>query len=112
MYLFTETFLSENLRFTHPPHRYGFLPSEIIEALNCSCSPTCYDTEYDLIMSRTQTPRTHLRDNSSYIDIHYGNLGVVKYQRDITFGWTDLLGEFTSICIVEHNFIKFKSDFY
>ncbi|XP_039278283.1 sodium channel protein Nach isoform X2 [Nilaparvata lugens] len=81
---------SENLRFVHPPHRMGFTENEIIESLNCSCIPTCYDTEYDLEIGRSEDWHTAYQ-HYAYVDIHYGNLGVVKYQRDITFGWVDLL---------------------
>jgi hypothetical protein len=44
-------------------------------------------------METSPDQSTSVWEMYSYLDVAYGNLGAKKYQRDITFAWTELLGK-------------------
>lgn len=83
-----------------PPNTPGFYVEALRKSLNCShCIPTCYETEHDLEIDIIQEARLTSQDFYGHIDVTYGELGAKKYQRDITFTWTDLLGEYNGVCV-------------
>lgn len=83
------------MRLQRPPHNTpGFEPEAIKRSLNCShCIPTCYETEHDLEVDIVSDSQWLSNLHYGHLDVAYGNLGATKYQRDITFNWTDLLGK-------------------
>ncbi|XP_050054455.1 sodium channel protein Nach-like isoform X2 [Aphis gossypii] len=77
---------------TPPKGTPGFESRLIRDSLDCSqCIPTCYETTHEIEMESSPDQRTSVWKLFSYLDVAYGNLGSKKYQRDITFAWTDLL---------------------
>ncbi|VVC45397.1 Hypothetical protein CINCED_3A008336 [Cinara cedri] len=77
---------------TPPKGTPGFEVRLLRDSLNCSqCIPTCYETTHEIEMEASPDQRTSVWKFYSYLDVAYGNLGAKKYQRDITFAWTDLL---------------------
>lgn len=79
---------------TPPVGTPGFDVRLLRGSLNCSeCIPTCYETTHEIEMDSSPDQRKSVLKYYSYLDVAYGNLGAKKYQRDITFAWTDLLGE-------------------
>lgn len=86
--------LLEYLRLRRPPNDTPGFDQEVIErSLNCShCIHTCYETEHDLEVDYLSDSQWLSRIHYGHLDVAYGNLGATKYQRDIIFTWTDLLG--------------------
>lgn len=84
------------MRMLSPPEGTpGFETRLLKDSLNCShCIPTCYETTHEIEMESSPDQRSYVWTFYSYLDVAYGNLGAKKYQRDITFAWTDLLGRF------------------
>lgn len=83
------------LRFFSPPsvEIRGFNDSNLASLLNCSqCLPTCHETIYDIDTAFSEDTSPLGQQSYGTIDIFYRNEGAVKYQRDVTFGWIDLLG--------------------
>lgn len=82
------------MRLQRPPENTPGFDDEVMKrALNCShCIPTCYETEHDLEMVVLYDSHWLSKIYYGHLDVAYGNLGATKYQRDITFTWTDLLG--------------------
>lgn len=61
--------------------------------LNCTdCLPTCHENMYDIDSDQVMDSMPMSQMSYGYMDIYYKNEGAVKYQRDVTFGWIDLLG--------------------
>lgn len=86
---------------TPPKGTPGFDVHLLYNSLNCSqCIPTCYETTHEIEIDSSPDQRTSILKFYSYLDVAYGNLGAKKYQRDITFAWTDLLGETLTQIIV------------
>uniref|UniRef100_A0A2S2NI48 Sodium channel protein Nach n=1 Tax=Schizaphis graminum TaxID=13262 RepID=A0A2S2NI48_SCHGA len=85
---------TRHIRMLTPPKGTpGFEARLIRDSLDCSqCIPTCYETTHEIEMESSPDQRTSAWNLFSYLDVAYGNLGSKKYQRDITFAWTDLLG--------------------
>lgn len=83
------------MRLQRPPENTpGFNQEDMQRSLNCShCIPTCYETEHDLEVDYLADSHWLSRIYYGHLDVAYGNLGATKYQRDITFTWTDLLGK-------------------
>lgn len=79
---------------TPPKGTPGFEDRLLRNSLKCSqCIPTCYETTHEIEMETSPDQKTTVwKLYNSYLDVAYGNLGAKKYQRDITFAWTDLLG--------------------
>ncbi|XP_015374464.1 PREDICTED: degenerin del-1-like [Diuraphis noxia] len=66
--------------------------------LNCSqCLPTCHESVFDLDMDYSLDSLPLTRRSYGSVDIFYRNEGAVKYERDVTFGWIDLLVSFGGI---------------
>ncbi|KAE9533015.1 hypothetical protein AGLY_009443 [Aphis glycines] len=84
---------TRHIRMLTPPKGTpGFESRLIRDSLDCSqCIPTCYETTHEIEMESSPDQRTSVWKLFSYLDVAYGNLGSKKYQRDITFAWTDLL---------------------
>jgi hypothetical protein len=86
---------NSELRFYSPPigNTRGFLLTERKSPMNCSeCLPTCHESVYDLDMDYSLDSQPLTRSSYGSVDIFYRNEGAVKYERDVTFGWIDLLG--------------------
>lgn len=86
---------NSELRFYSPPigNIRGFLLTEMKSPLNCSqCLPTCHESVYDLDVDYSLDSLPLARNSYGSVDIFYRNEGAVKYERDVTFGWIDLLG--------------------
>lgn len=66
----------------------------LVERLHCdACLASCHETLYstDVLQVEDSNPTT---DNASaYIDVFFSQLGVVKYERDLTFDSMQLLGK-------------------
>lgn len=88
------TLFSGHISMLTPPiGTPGFEDRLLRHSLNCSmCIPTCYETSHEIEMQSSPDQRASVWKYYSYLDVAYGNLGAKKYQRDITFAWTDLLG--------------------
>jgi len=87
---------------TPPKGTPGFEDRLIRDSLDCSqCIPTCYETTHEIEMESSPDQRTPVWKLFSYLDVAYGNLGSKKYQRDITFAWTDLLGWYIDQRIID-----------
>lgn len=90
-----------NLKFYRPPNNTnmrGFAATETVSPLNCSrCLPTCHESYYDDDTDLTTDTQQRALENYGYLDLYYKYGGAVYYQRDVTFGWIDLLGECYSI---------------
>ncbi|XP_026679152.1 uncharacterized protein LOC108252357 [Diaphorina citri] len=87
-----------DLRFFSPPSSEirGFDENE--SSLNCSqCLPTCHESIYDIDTDFTYDTSPLAQESYGVIDVFYRNEGAVKYQRDVTFGWIDLLVSFGGI---------------
>lgn len=85
------------LVFFSPPsvNIRGFNDSDLTSLLNCSqCLPTCHETTYDTDAAFSEDTLPLAQESCGVLDIFYRNEGAVKYQRDVTFGWEDLLGMF------------------
>jgi len=89
-----------HMRMLTPPEGTPGFETQLLEdSLNCSqCIPTCYETTHEIEMESSPDQRSSVWTFYSYLDVAYGNLGAKKYQRDITFAWTDLLGTY-NYCI-------------
>ncbi|XP_046674840.1 LOW QUALITY PROTEIN: sodium channel protein Nach-like [Homalodisca vitripennis] len=85
----------DNVKFYHPPthaHLRGFTPSDLSTPLNCSkCLPTCHESYYDDDTDLTTDTQHKALETFGYLDLYYKHGGAVYYQRDVTFGWLDLL---------------------
>ncbi|XP_039276827.1 sodium channel protein Nach-like isoform X2 [Nilaparvata lugens] len=91
---------SVELRFFSPPTETlrGFEEQEMFSPLNCSdCLPTCHENMYDVDNELIKDTMPMSQTSFGYLDIYYKNEGAVKYQRDVTFGWLDLLVSFGGI---------------
>uniref|UniRef100_A0A2S2QJY1 Sodium channel protein Nach n=1 Tax=Sipha flava TaxID=143950 RepID=A0A2S2QJY1_9HEMI len=91
---------NSELRFYSPPigNTRGFLLTERKSPMNCSeCLPTCHESVYDLDMDYSLDSQPLTRSSYGSVDIFYRNEGAVKYERDVTFGWIDLLVSFGGI---------------
>ncbi|XP_050436611.1 sodium channel protein Nach-like [Adelges cooleyi] len=91
---------NSELRFFSPPvgNIRGFMQVEMLSPLNCSqCLPTCHESVYDIDVDYSLDSHPLTRDSYGAVDIFYRNEGAVKYQRDVTFGWIDLLVSFGGI---------------
>ncbi|VVC45398.1 Epithelial sodium channel [Cinara cedri] len=91
---------NSELRFFSPPigNIRGFLLTEMKSPLNCSqCLPTCHESVYDLDVDYSLDSLPLTRNSFGSVDIFYRNEGAVKYERDVTFGWIDLLVSFGGI---------------
>ncbi|KAI5713279.1 hypothetical protein M8J76_006923 [Diaphorina citri] len=89
---------NRDLRFFSPPSSEirGFDENE--SSLNCSqCLPTCHESIYDIDTDFTYDTSPLAQESYGVIDVFYRNEGAVKYQRDVTFGWIDLLVSFGGI---------------
>lgn len=86
---------SGDIRVLKPPLGTPGFDSHILQnSLECSqCIPTCYETTHEIEMETSPDQSTSIWEMYSYLDVAYGNLGAKKYQRDITFAWTELLGK-------------------
>lgn len=86
---------SGHIRMLRPPMGTpGFETKLLRNSLECSqCIPTCYETTHEIEMESSPDQRRSIWELYSYLDVAYGNLGAKKYQRDITFAWTELLGK-------------------
>ncbi|XP_054266848.1 sodium channel protein Nach-like [Macrosteles quadrilineatus] len=84
-----------NLKFYRPPNNTnmrGFAATETVSPLNCSrCLPTCHESYYDDDTDLTTDTQQRALENYGYLDLYYKYGGAVYYQRDVTFGWIDLL---------------------
>lgn len=98
------------MRLQRPPENTPGFDQELMErSLNCSyCIPTCYETEYDLEVDFLSDSHRLSQIYYGHLDVAYGNLGATKYQRDITFTWTDLLGEQKQSCLI----VSFTYNYY
>lgn len=87
-------FRSGHMRMLSPPKGTpGFESRLLYDSLQCSqCIPTCYETTHEIEVETSSEQRMSALKYYSYLDVAYGHLGAKKYQRDITFAWTDLLG--------------------
>lgn len=87
-------FCSAFMRLQRPPDNTpGFDKEAINRSLNCShCIPTCYETEHDLEVDFLSDSHFLSGVYYGHLDVAYGNLGATKYQRDVTFTSSDLLG--------------------
>lgn len=88
--------ISVELRFFSPPSDIlrGFEGTEMFSPLNCTdCLPTCHENMYDVDSDLVSDSMPMSQSSFGYLDIYYKNEGAVKYQRDVTFGWVDLLGK-------------------
>lgn len=100
-----QKFISENLKFFRPPadsaHR-GFTVSEMHHPLEClHCLPACIESYYVDDEDITTDTQRRAQDSYGYLDLYYRSGGAVYYERDVTFGWQDLLGMYcTPILIV------------
>lgn len=87
------------MRFFRPPHgtvTRGFDESELSTSLNCSsCLPTCHESYFDIDIDITTDSQPLSVQYYGYLDLYYKFGGAVKYQRDVTFGWIDLLGKYS-----------------
>lgn len=97
-------FISENLKFFRPPaesaHR-GFTASEMHHPLEClHCLPACIESYYVDDEDITSDTQPRAQDSYGYLDLYYRSGGAVYYERDVTFGWQDLLGMYTNIFFV------------
>ncbi|XP_050536342.1 uncharacterized protein LOC126902781 [Daktulosphaira vitifoliae] len=91
---------NSELRFYSPPigNIRGFMQGEVLSPLNCSqCLPTCHESVYDVDVDSSYDSQQLSRESYGSVDIFYKNEGAVKYQRDVTFGWIDLLVSFGGI---------------
>ncbi|CAI6368169.1 unnamed protein product [Macrosiphum euphorbiae] len=91
---------NSELRFYSPPigNIRGFLLTEMKSPLNCSqCLPTCHESVFDLDVDYSLDSLPLTRNSYGSVDIFYRNEGAVKYERDVTFGWIDLLVSFGGI---------------
>lgn len=98
---------------TPPKGTPGFEPRLLRDSLKCSqCIPTCYETTHEIEMETSPDQKTSVWKFYSYLDVAYGNLGAKKYQRDITFAWTDLLGMYllvlTIIILMISSVVKYR----
>lgn len=76
-----------------PKDTPGFDHQILLYSLKCAqCIPTCYETTHEIEIETSPDQRSSIQTFYSYLDVAYSNLGAKKYQRDITFAWTDLLG--------------------
>ncbi|XP_050436565.1 sodium channel protein Nach-like [Adelges cooleyi] len=84
---------TRHIRVLSPPKgTAGFEPHLLETSLNCShCLPTCYETSHQLEFESFPDQNPIAWKYHGYLDVAYGNLGATKYQRDVTFVWTDLL---------------------
>lgn len=89
------------MKFFRPPpdtaHRESTVP-EMHHSLECSrCLPTCSETYY--VEDEDITSDTHPKAQNSfgYLDMYYKPGGAMYYERDVTFGWQDLVGMYTNI---------------
>nr|XP_018906638.1 PREDICTED: pickpocket protein 19-like [Bemisia tabaci] len=91
------------LRLFSPPfgNIRGFsqnISSGLSMPLNCSqCLPTCHESTYDVDTDFSRDTQPLAQKTDGYVDVFYKNEGAVKYQRDVTFGWSDLLVSFGGI---------------
>ncbi|XP_060841385.1 sodium channel protein Nach-like [Rhopalosiphum padi] len=91
---------NSELRFYSPPigNTRGFQVTEMKSPLNCSqCLPTCHESVFDLDVDYSLDSLPLTRHSYGSVDIFYRNEGAVKYERDVTFGWIDLLVSFGGI---------------
>lgn len=85
-----------DVKFYRPPPDQdlkGFDEFETIRALNCTrCLPTCHESYFDDDSDLTMDTQQRALETFGYLDLYYKYGGAVYYQRDVTFGWVDLLG--------------------
>lgn len=99
LFFINKDILIGELVFFSPPsvEIRGFNDSDLKSLLNCSqCLPTCHESVYDTDTSFSHDTLPLAQESYGVLDIFYRNEGAVKYQRDVTFGWVDLLGKLTN----------------
>lgn len=89
-------FVLDELRFYRPPSDASKVSDEVKKtSLDCThCLPTCNERTYDLVIDLTRDSTGRRHNYFAYIDVYYRTNGAVKYTRDMTYDYVQLLGTY------------------
>lgn len=90
------------MRFYRPPDNTpGMSDWDLKDSLNCECPALCFDSVYDIDVSRRDgygdvaTVNSTRHAETALLDIYYKITGFFIYKRHIVFGFMDLIGRFS-----------------